>query len=217
MTEPPPSAPTPGTLFALRALVPINIGRATVNLYLVINQTMLPHERAHTLHINKTALSSQRIDLRVQLNALSHQLNLSATVDGMINDWFRHFYNRWFDFGRLMILSFHNTKGNQVNDSTEATNPSVLLAVFDGPIGDCCKNVKFVCVQSSVNFINLVTVDNPRPTTLRIKYYIKLPQSTHQMTNGHGNAYNLTIFHGTASLCTLTQQQIQAKILDHTL
>jgi hypothetical protein len=88
--------------------------------------------------------------------------------------------------------------------------------VVDGPVGDCRKNVKFVRVQLSVNFIDLVTINNPGPTTLRIKYYIKLPQSTHQMTNGHGNAYSLTTFHGTANLRTPTQQQIQAKILNHT-
>ena len=48
-------------------------------------------QRAHAFHINKTALSSQNIDLRVQLDALGHQLNLSATVDGVINDWLRYF------------------------------------------------------------------------------------------------------------------------------
>ncbi len=128
MTNPLPSAPTPGTPFAPHALVPITIGRATVNLYLVIDQTMLPHKWAHTFHINKMALSSQSIDLHVQLDAFGHQLNLSATVDGVINNWFHHFYDRWFDFSRLIILSFHDTKGNQVNDSTEGGDPLVLFA-----------------------------------------------------------------------------------------
>ena len=84
--------PQPASLsgpFAPRALVPINIGRGTVNLYPVIDQTMATHERAHAFHINKTALSSQNIDLRVQLDALGHQLDLSATVEGVINDWLR--------------------------------------------------------------------------------------------------------------------------------
>ena len=55
---------------------------------------MATNERAHAHHINKTALLSQNINLRVQLNALRHQLNLSATVEGVINDWLRHFYDR---------------------------------------------------------------------------------------------------------------------------
>ena len=48
--------------------------------------------------------------------------------------------------------------------------------------------VKFVRVQLSVNFVDLVTVGNLGSTTLRIKYFIVLPQTTHQMTNGAGNA-----------------------------
>ena len=98
------STPRPALLsgpFAPRALVPVNIGRGTVNLYPVIDQTMATHERARAFHINKTALSSQNIDLRVQLDALGHQLNLSATVDGVINDWLRYFYDRWCDFTLL--------------------------------------------------------------------------------------------------------------------
>ncbi len=67
MTNHQPSTPTPGTPYALHALVLINVGRSTVNLYPVINQTMLPHKRAHAFHINKTALSSQSINLCVQL------------------------------------------------------------------------------------------------------------------------------------------------------
>jgi hypothetical protein len=218
MTNPLPSTPTPGTPFALHALVPITVGRATIDLYPVIDQTMLPHKRAHTFHINKIALSSQSINLRIQLDAFGHQLNLSATVEWVINDWFRHFYDRWSDFSRLIILSSHGTKGDQVNDSTEGGNPSVFLPVVDGAIGTCRKNVKFIHVQLLVDIIDLVTVDNLGLTTLRIEYYIELPQSTCQMMNGNGNAYNLTTFLGTAYLRTLTQQHIQAKILlDHTL
>jgi hypothetical protein len=77
--------------------------------------------------------------------------------------------------------------------------------------------VKFVRVQLSVNFIDLVTIDNPGPTTLRSEYFIELPQTTRQLTNGAGSAYNLTTFHGTADLRTLTSQEIQAEILDFTL
>ena len=87
--------------------------------------------------------------------------------------------------------------------------------MINGAYMTCRKNVKFVCVQLSVNFIDLVTIDNPGPTTLRSEYFIKLPQTTHQLTNGAGSAYNLTTFHGTADLCTLTSQEIQAEILDY--
>ncbi len=115
-----------------------------------------------------------------------------------------------------MILSFHDRKGNQVNNTTDRTKPSVLLAVVNGAVASCCKNVKFVRIQLLVNFIDLVPVADPGPTTLQIEYYIKLPQSTCQMTNDHGSAYKLTTFLGTADLRMLTPQQIQAKILNNT-
>ena len=157
--------------FAPRAFVPVTVGRTAVNLYPVIDQDMPPHERAHAFHINVTALScSQSTDLSAQIDALGHQLNLSATVDGVIQDWLRHFYDRWSDFSRLSILSFHNTKGTQAVDTTDAADTAILLPVVDGSVKDCPKNVKFVRVQLSISFLDLVTVANPGPTTLRTEY-----------------------------------------------
>ena len=131
------------------------VGHTTVNLYLVIDQGMPPHERAHVFHINVTALSSQSIGLRAQLDALGRQLNLSATVDGVIQDWLRHFYDRWSDFSLLSILKFHNTKGTQAINTTDAADTVILLPVVDGPVADCRKNVKFVHVQLSISFLDL--------------------------------------------------------------
>ena len=217
MTDAHPRAPNSGGPFIPRALVPVNVGRSTVNLYPIIDPSMATHERAHAYHINKTALSSQNIDLRVQLDALGHQLNLSAMVEGVINDWLRYFYDRWCDFFKLQILSFHNTKGDEVNDTTNTTDSSILLPVIDGAYGTCCKNVRFVRVQLSVNFVDLVTAMNPGPTTLRIEYFIELPQTTRQMTNGAGTVYNLTTFHGASELHTLDAQGVQREITDFTL
>ena len=163
--------------------MPVTFGHTAINLYPVIDQGMPPHERAHAFHINVTALSSQSIDLRAQLDARGHHLNLSAMVDGVIQDWLRHFYDRWSDFSHLSILSFHNTKGTQAVDTTEAANTAILLPVFDGAVMDCRKNVKFVRVQLSISFLDLVTVTNPGPTTLRTEYYIELPQTSKPMIN----------------------------------
>ena len=122
MTDTHPHAPDSGGPFIPCALVPMNVGRLTVNLYPIIDPSMATHERAHAHHINKTALSSQNIDLQVHLYALGHQLNLSATDEGVINDWLRYFYNCWCDFQAVQILSFHNFKGDEVTDSTDAAD-----------------------------------------------------------------------------------------------
>ncbi len=100
------------TLFASRALVPVSVGRTTVNLYPVINPSMPVEERAHAFQVNKTALASAPIDLRVQLDALGQQLNLAATVNGVHDDWLRFcFQDSWCDLSHLTILSFHNDMG----------------------------------------------------------------------------------------------------------
>ncbi len=79
------NTPVPlGTPFAPKLLVQVRVGPTTVNLYPNIDQTMPPHKQAHAFHINKTALSAKKIDLRLQLDALGNQLNLSAMVDGKI-------------------------------------------------------------------------------------------------------------------------------------
>jgi len=114
-------------------------------------------------------------------------------------------------------LSFHNFKGDKVTDSTDAADPTKLLPVVDGALPTCRKNVKFVRVQLSVNFVNLVKAVNPGPTTLCIEYFIELPQTTRQMTNGVGNTYNLTTFHGMLELRTLDAQGVQHEITDVTL
>jgi hypothetical protein len=47
-----------------------------------------------------------------------------------------------------------------------------------------------------------------RPMTLHICFYLKLPQTTVAMVNGNYVAYNLTIWHGTADLSTLTSEEV---------
>ena len=99
--------------FALCALVPVTVGRTAVNLYPVIDQGMPPHERAHAFHINITALSSQSIDLRAQLDALGHQLNLSVTVDGLLRP--------------LAMMLPPSIIPSAVKTSRQQLNPSCLL------------------------------------------------------------------------------------------
>jgi hypothetical protein len=45
-------APVAGSQFTLRSLAAVCIGSYTVNLYLVVDETMEVHERAHMFHIN---------------------------------------------------------------------------------------------------------------------------------------------------------------------
>ncbi len=133
-----------GTSFAPKTLVPVSVGRTTVNLYPVVDTMMLVHECTHAFQINKTALLLQALNLRVMLDALGAQLNLNASVKGMIEEWLWISQDSWFDFSLLQILSFHNNAGGQVNDTMTVANPAIFLPLQDGPINHCCKAIKFV-------------------------------------------------------------------------
>ncbi len=78
------------------------------------------------------------------LDALGAQLNLSTSVKGMIEEWLWFFQDSWFNFSLLQILSFHNNAGGQVNDTTMAADPAILLPLQDGSITDCRKPIKFI-------------------------------------------------------------------------
>jgi hypothetical protein len=126
-----------GTPFAPLALVPVAVGRTTVNLYAIIDPGMHVEERAHALQINKTALASTPVNLRVWFDALGQQLNLAAMVDGVRDDWLYFFHDIWCDFSRLAILSFHNNVGDQINDMTTAADTAILLPVVNGILINC--------------------------------------------------------------------------------
>ncbi len=75
----------------------VSVSRTTVNLYPIVNHMMMIHELAHAFQINNTALSLQALDLRVMLDPLGQQLNLSLSVEGMIEEWLHYFQDSWID------------------------------------------------------------------------------------------------------------------------
>ena len=91
-------APVTGAQFTPKSLVAVCVNSYTVNLYPVVEETMEVHECAHAFHVNKEALASQTIPTRLQLDALGNQLNLAATMDGVIQDLTRHFQDSWYSF-----------------------------------------------------------------------------------------------------------------------
>ena len=49
--------------FTPKTLVAVCVSSYTVNLYLVVEETMEVHERAHAFHVNESALASQTIPI----------------------------------------------------------------------------------------------------------------------------------------------------------
>jgi hypothetical protein len=55
-------------MFVPRPLEPVQVDKITVKLYLVVNLTMKPPERAHAFQMNEAALAMPGIDRRMMLD-----------------------------------------------------------------------------------------------------------------------------------------------------
>ncbi len=202
--------------FAPLDLVDVPVGRITVKLYPRISPAMPVHERAHAFQVNKAALKDLPTDLRLVTDAFGAQLNGSSTVKGILSDWHRYFNKRWMAFNYLTILSFHDSQGACIDNTTIAGDPQVLKPVQDGALASSrSQDVRFVRVRCTLDFRPLTTV-NPYPVSpiLRVSYYIELPQSSRAMTNGAGGTYTLISFCGAGDLRTLSPEDVQTQILD---
>jgi hypothetical protein len=115
--------------FTPRTLVAVRVSSYTVNLYPVVDDTMEVHECAHVYHVNKAALAAQTITIRLQLDALGNHLSLDVTMDGVLQEWTRYFHDHWSNFLHLKVLSFHDTKGDMMSNTTKMTDPARLLPV----------------------------------------------------------------------------------------
>ena len=211
----PPSAIRNATGFIPKELVSLQIGRYYAKVYPTVDQGMCKSERAHAFQIAISAFKPLPMEPRMMLDALGSNLSCGTTVDGHISDWTSHFKNNWMNWANLTIMNFHDSAGNVINNSTTAADSSILLPVVNGAVAACRQgDVRFVRVQCTLDFAALVTLDPPGNTTLRVSYYIELPQSTVPMINGAAAAYNLTTFHGAADLRTLLPADVQAQVLD---
>jgi hypothetical protein len=112
--------------------VDVPIGRMTVKLYPKITAAMPVHERTHAFQVNKSALKDLPTDFWLVIDAFGVQLNSSSTVEGILSDWRWFFSERWMDFSYLTILSFHQSNGNRIDNTTTAGNSAILLPVVDG-------------------------------------------------------------------------------------
>ena len=177
-------------------LVPISIGGLQVKVYPTITSVMSVVERAHAFQTTKTAIENLPVELRLIFDAFGSQLNASSTVDGIISGWRRHFDSHWIDFGNLSILSFHDSAGAIVANTTTAADPHVLLPVINGPRpASRAEDVRYVRLQCTLDFASLVTIlPYPTSTVLRVAYYLELPQGIHIY-------YSHLVSHPHISLC----------------
>jgi hypothetical protein len=198
----------------------VSIGRTSCWLYRKVDENMSDPEKALAFQHNKTALAGADLDQRARILTLADRLNLMLTAEAGLADWERKLSKNWSNFQYLTILSWHNDKGDRINDTTTAVDTSVLLPVQDGAVADCrSSGVKFVRVQLELDFADLTIVAaaaNAPNVILRGEYYIQLPQSSRDLLNGNQVAYKLTSWLGPSDLRAMSRDDVQRQILDIT-
>ena len=102
--------------------VDVPVGRMIVKLYPKIIPSMPVHERAHTFQANKLALKDLPTNFRLVIDTFGAKLNESSTIEEILSNWRCFFQEHWIDFGHLLILSFHNSQGARMDNTTTATN-----------------------------------------------------------------------------------------------
>jgi hypothetical protein len=193
------------------------IGKTSVLLYPMVDPTMSDPEKALAYQQNCAVLAGADLDQWARILALAERLNLMLTAESSLVDWERKLSKNWFNFANLTIISWHNARGGIIINTTVADIPSILLPVQNGAVAMCrAEGVKFVRVHLGLDLLDLNTIVPAPSCVLRGEYYIKLPQWTVQLLNGHNVAYNLTSFLGAADLRTLLPLEIQHDILDET-
>jgi hypothetical protein len=63
-----------------------------------------------------------------------------------------------------------------------------------------------------INYSTLISANHTGATILQAEYYKELPQTTKQMNDGNGSAYNLLTFNGPTNICTLNPAAVQAQL-----
>ena len=198
----------------------VTIWRTSVSLYPKVDSSMTDSKKALAYQHNKTALASADLDQRARILTLAERLDLMLMAESGLADWERKLSRNWANFQNLTILSWHDAKGAAIFNTTAAGDLSTLLTYQDGNIGNCrAAGIKFVRVQLELDFADLTTAAATAPAPnviLRGEYYIQLPQSSVDLTNGMAQGYHLTTWLGAADLRTLSPEEVKRDILGMT-
>ncbi len=181
--------------FVPKQLVPVSVGRYQVNHYLKLSPSASVVECAHAFQICKSVLFALNIDIGILFDALGSQLNCMATINGLVYDYTQIYEEGWFNPANLQILSFHDSTGTQINNTTITCNPAILLPIVNGPVADCRqKDVCYVCVQLSLNFARLLGPQHVGASVIKSMYYNELARTSVNMTNSTGGSFFFNIY-----------------------
>jgi hypothetical protein len=200
--------------FISRDLVLVMVGRHSTNEYPKVEAKMPVYiKRTFAYQVSKCTLESLPINIRLIIKAMTTQLICNATADGLMYDWKSVLDKGWYNPELLQILSFHNSAGNEITDTTTIADASILLPMVNGIIANCHKpDVRFVCIQITLKYAALFSAGHTGPTSIKSMYYIKLPITAIPMTTSARGAYNLTTYHGPGNLRAMTATKVSPRL-----
>ena len=113
-----------------------SVGRTSVSLYPKIDGLWSDAEKAMVYQQIRTALATTNLDQRTWILTLADRLDLMTSAKSNLADWERRLNGHWADFAHLTILSWHNTAGTPINDTTMEDDPSILKPVQNSATED---------------------------------------------------------------------------------
>ena len=117
--------------FTQKALVPVKVGGISINLYPPLDASMSAAERAHGFHVCKSNLTAAPLPPRQILNAMGQQTGQSAVVEGAVAGLLHHFQDHWTNFRNLTIISWHDSTGTIINNTTVARGRKPVGLITD--------------------------------------------------------------------------------------
>jgi hypothetical protein len=142
--------------FVPQQLVSVLVGRYQLNLYPKLTPGALVMEHAHAFQICKSALASINIDIRIIFDALGLQLNCMATINGLVYDFTQVYEEGWYDPTNLQILSFHDSTGMRINNTTIAGNPTTFSPSSMGHWLHAASRTCVLCMSRSASTSRIV-------------------------------------------------------------
>jgi hypothetical protein len=125
--------------FIPRDLMLVMVGCHSKNVYPNVEAKMPIYEHAFAYQVAKSAFECHPINIRLIIEAMATQLNCNATANGLMYDWKSVLNKRWYNPELLQIISFHNSAGNEIANTTTIADTSILLPVVNGILAICRK------------------------------------------------------------------------------
>lgn len=207
-------------IMSLVELVEQRIEKHKLLLPLKLDGTEDDNQRA--VHFYTTAGKLDRaeksISARGRLEALASNVNLNHTCDLELDCIIEKYYADVFNPANFTIISFHDSEGVKLNNSTVAGNSQKLKTVGDMATNNAAAarreaDIAFAMVKVTIDVSSVTKDPNSK---FKMDTWIELPRTSNQVKDGNGNTIDVFTFGGKEDIRTYTREEFKTEILDVT-